>query len=72
MPALLTSASTMMCPHGGTVSVVSANTRMQAGGGFVLRSSDTFIIAGCALSALPTPQPCGTFNSAETGMRREK
>ncbi|MGH7841780.1 MAG: hypothetical protein ACREQD_03905 [Candidatus Binataceae bacterium] len=62
MPALLNTSSIMMCPHGGLVTAISSNTRVQAAGGPVLRSSDTFIIAGCALSAATPPQPCVTVN----------
>jgi hypothetical protein len=50
MAALLNTSSIMMCPHGGTVSAISSNTRTKAGGDFVLRSSDTFLIAGCSFT----------------------
>lgn len=50
MPALLNTSSVMMCPHGGTVSAITSNTRTKAVGGFMLRSSDTFLIAGCVLN----------------------
>ncbi len=58
MPHLLTPSSSMMCPHGGTVSAVSANSRAKAGGDFILRSSDTFTIAGCPLNISGAPHPC--------------
>jgi hypothetical protein len=57
MAALLNISSIMMCPHGGTVSAISSNSRTKAAGDFVLRSSDTFLIAGCSFS-LPPPHPC--------------
>lgn len=60
MSGLLNSSSVLMCPHGGTVSAVSSNTRVNAGGGAVLRSSDTFLIAGCPFMAGPSPHPCMT------------
>ena len=31
MPGLLTTASVMMCPHGGTVQPITTNTRVRAG-----------------------------------------
>lgn len=62
MPALLNTSSIMMCPHGGMVSAISANTRVQAVGGPVLRSSDTFLIAGCVLNIAGAPHPCVTVN----------
>ena len=44
MGGLLTASSVLICPHGGAVQVVSSDTRVQAAGGFVLRSSDTFTV----------------------------
>lgn len=48
----------MMCPHGGTVSAVSSNSKAKAGGDFILRKSDTFTIAGCPLNISGSPHPC--------------
>jgi hypothetical protein len=62
MAALLTTSSIMMCPHGGMVSAISANTRVQAAGGPILRSSDTFLIAGCPLNVAGVLHPCVTVN----------
>jgi hypothetical protein len=62
MAALLNTSSIMMCPHGGMVSAISANTRVQAAGGPVLRSSDTFIMAGCVFNIAGAPHPCVTVN----------
>jgi hypothetical protein len=58
MAALLNTSSVMMCPHGGTVSVISSNTRVMAAGDPVLRSSDTFLVAGCPFVAGIVPHPC--------------
>jgi hypothetical protein len=58
MPNLLTTSSTMTCPHGGTVTATSANTKVKVGGDFALRASDTFLIAGCAFVLGPLPHPC--------------
>jgi hypothetical protein len=54
-------AATAMCPHGGQLSTVSADTRVQAGGTPVALVTDQFMVAGCAFT-LPsgTPQPCLT------------
>jgi hypothetical protein len=59
MGAFLTTSSALQCPHGGSVSAVSANTRAKAGGSFILRAGDTFTIAGCPFT-LPggAPHPC--------------
>lgn len=40
------------------MNVISADTRVQAAGGYVLRSSDTFIIAGCPFILGLVPHPC--------------
>jgi hypothetical protein len=58
MPALLSTASTLMCPHGGTVQIVSSNTRTQVGGAFAALATDTFIIAGCPFVIGVVPSPC--------------
>jgi hypothetical protein len=56
----ITTASTLMCPHGGTVQVVSANTRVKAGAPVAL-VGDTFTITGCPYqipAVVPIPSPC--------------
>jgi hypothetical protein len=56
---LLNRASMLRCPHGGTVTITTSNTRTKAGGDYVVRMGDTFMIAGCPFT-LPsgTPHPC--------------
>jgi hypothetical protein len=58
MPALLNTESVLMCPHGGTVQIVTSNTRVQIGGSFAVCSTDTFIIAGCPFFLGLVPHPC--------------
>jgi hypothetical protein len=58
MPGLLTASSVLMCPHGGTVSAISSNTKVLSGGDPVLRVSDTFVIAGCPFNISGAPSPC--------------
>ncbi|HEX2039851.1 MAG TPA: hypothetical protein VHF47_08995 [Acidimicrobiales bacterium] len=60
MAGFLTSGSVLMCPHGGTVTAITSNTGVQARTGAVLRSSDTFTVAGCPFSAGPAYHPCVT------------
>jgi hypothetical protein len=55
----LTIASTMMCPHGGTVTGIPASPRVSAGAA-VLRSTDTFVVAGCPFVISQVPSPCVT------------
>jgi hypothetical protein len=71
MPSLLNTSSIMMCPHGGMVSAISANTRVQAAGGPVLRSSDTFIIAGCVFNIAGASHPCVTVNWVQPDTRSQ-
>jgi hypothetical protein len=59
MPALLTAASTMMCPHGGTATAVPSQSRAIVDAP-VLLVSDTFIIAGCPFVLGVIPSPCLT------------
>lgn len=58
VPGLLNMSSVMMCPHGGQVSVVTENTRVQAGGGFAVGATDTYLIAGCPFVLGIIPSPC--------------
>jgi len=58
MPEFLTTAATMMCPHGGQVQPVSSNTSVMAEGAPILRSSDTFTIVGCPFIIALVPHPC--------------
>lgn len=51
----LTIASTLQCPHGGRVIIISANLRARAVSASMATVSDVFIIAGCLLSS-----PCLT------------
>ena len=68
MPALLTAASTMMCPHGGTVTTTPGSTRANAGAP-ILRGSDTFVIAGCTFQISGVPSPCVSVNWVSTATR---
>lgn len=58
MGALLTTSSSLSCPHGGTVSITSSNTHAKADGSYIVRSSDTFTIAGCPFMLGSSPHPC--------------
>jgi hypothetical protein len=60
MPGLLTTASSMMCPHGGTVMATPTNACVQAGGAPALNVNDTFMVVGCAFNVGGVPSPCAT------------
>lgn len=60
MPGMLVHVgATIMCTHGGSVTVVSSNTRVMVSNQPVATMSDQFMVAGCAFT-LPggKPQPC--------------
>jgi hypothetical protein len=58
---LLTSATQATCPHGGQVSFVPTQTRVQAGGSPVLLVSDQATIAGCPFVVGTVASPCLTI-----------
>jgi hypothetical protein len=68
MPLLLTQASTMICPHGGTVTAIPDSARASAVGAAVLRATDTFIITGCTFAPV-SPHPCVTVDWVVTAQR---
>ena len=59
---LLTTSSTVLCPHGGQASLVTANVRVEVAGGRILLVTDQHPVSGCPFQvpAGPTtkPQPC--------------
>jgi hypothetical protein len=60
MPAsTLTTGSSLQCPHGGTVQVVTSNARAKAGSPIAVAGD--MPIAGCPFqipAAVPIPSPC--------------
>lgn len=69
MANLLTAASVMMCPHGGTVNAISSNTKAKAAGSYLLRASDTFLIVGCPLNVAGAPHPCVQVQWVQTALK---
>jgi hypothetical protein len=65
----LTTASQLMCPHGGMVVPVTSNTRATAGGAPILRASDAFTIAGCPLTIGVVYHPCVTVQWVQPAAR---
>jgi len=55
---VLTSASTILCTHGGSASVVPSNTKTLADGAPILVESDIHRVAGCPFMIGPAPSPC--------------
>ncbi len=58
MPNNLTTASTIMCPHGGHAILTTANTRVSAVGTPLLLESDVHPVAGCPFTVGTKYQPC--------------
>jgi hypothetical protein len=54
----LTVTTSMSCPHGGTITPSTSNTRVKAAGDFVLRFTDTFTVGGCPYVRGTVPNPC--------------
>ena len=59
---MLTTASTVLCPHGGSVSLSTSNSTVKAEGSPVLLVSDQHTVSGCPFQ-VPAgpgtkPQPC--------------
>lgn len=58
MASLLNTSSIMMCPHGGTVSVIPSNTQVLAAGDPCILATDTCLVAGCPFVIGVVPHPC--------------
>jgi hypothetical protein len=69
----ITTASSLQCPHGGTVAIVTTNARVQAGGAPLALATDTFTIAGCPFQipagVTTVPSPCIRVQWIVTDMR---
>jgi Domain of unknown function (DUF4280) len=68
----ITTTATLQCPHGGTVQIISANTRVKADGAFMATATDTFTVSGCPFqlpTTPPTPSPCITVKWIVTDTR---
>ncbi len=66
---ILTTASKLQCPHGGTVAIVSANTAVSAAAPLAL-ATDTFTVTGCPfqipIGTGTVPHPCVTVKWLKT------
>lgn len=68
MPAFLTAASTLMCPHGGSIVATPGATNAVVDAP-ILRGSDTFVVAGCAFNIAGVPSPCVSVTWVRTATR---
>lgn len=60
MSAILTTASTVLCPHGGQALLSTTNTDVLVDGAPVLLQSDVHAIVGCPFAPV-VPTPCLTL-----------
>jgi hypothetical protein len=61
MSALLTTSSTVMCPHFGSAVLTTGNTRVLVDGAPVLLMTDQHAIRGCVFTLSGVPSPCLTI-----------
>ena len=52
--------STLQCPHGGSVQIISTNVRVKVDSAFAALSTDQYIVSGCPFQI---PAPSGTIPS---------
>jgi len=71
MAGLLNASSILMCPHGGTVTIITSNTQVMGGGDFLVLSSDTFLIVGCPFILGLIPNPCVLVQWVQTALESQ-
>jgi len=55
---ILTTASTVLCMHGGSAILLTGNTRTSVAGAFALLESDIHFVVGCPFTVGPKYSPC--------------
>ncbi|TDC24601.1 hypothetical protein E1265_09310 [Streptomyces sp. 8K308] len=58
---LLTTASTVVCPHGGQATALPAQSRVLVAGAPAATEADLYTVVGCTLTVGGKPQPCTTI-----------
>jgi hypothetical protein len=71
MGAFLNTSSVLQCPHGGSVNIVTSNSKVKADGDYVVRSNDTFIIGGCSFMLGNSPHPCVEVQWVTTAQKNQ-
>jgi hypothetical protein len=62
MIPILTTTSTVMCPHGGSAQLITSNTEMVLDGAPALLLSDVHPVVGCPFTTpAAVPSPCITI-----------
>ena len=57
MTPILTTTSTVLCPHGGMAQLFTSNTEASVDGAFLLLQTDIHPIVGCPFAPV-SPMPC--------------
>ncbi len=69
----LNTNSTLQCPHGGSVQIISTNVRVKVDSAYAALATDQFIVAGCPFqipaAPSPIPSPCLTVKWIVSDMR---
>ena len=55
---LLHAGASVMCPHGGQVTIIPSSPRVLVSGQPVATAADTALVAACAFAPGGKPQPC--------------
>jgi hypothetical protein len=61
MTPILTTASTLMCPHAGMAILTTANSKALVAGAPMLLQTDLHAIGGCVFAPGGVPSPCLTI-----------
>ncbi len=61
MIPILTTTSTVMCPHGGTAQLITSNTEVVFDGAPALLQTDVHPVVGCPFAPVVAPLPCLTI-----------
>lgn len=70
---MLNMSSTIVCSHGGSVTIITSNVRVKVGGDYAVTASDTFTVSGCPfqvpIGTGSKPQPCTMLNWVKPAAR---
>jgi hypothetical protein len=65
--------SSLLCPHGGTVQIISTNVRVKVDNAFAALATDQYLISGCPfqipIGTGTIPSPCLTVRWILTDFR---
>ena len=69
----ITTTSTLQCPHGGAVQIISTNLNVDTSGSALALATDTFTISGCPfqipIGTGTIPSPCVSIRWIKSDLR---